>query len=120
MVAPGTLALVPRSVLVSRGCGCIRPCFSPPDPPPPKIGSCTGQMGQIAIVSFHNSNPKVIECFNVESRILCMVHTPAERGPQPSPALEPGTTAGSALGIPTVCLGTEEGRWVPPWPQSHP
>ncbi|XP_059541818.1 rho guanine nucleotide exchange factor 10 isoform X8 [Myotis daubentonii] len=73
------------------------------------IGSCTGQMGQIAIVSFHNSSPKVIECFNVESRILCMVHTPAERGPQPSPAPEPGTAAGSALGVPTVCLGTEEG-----------
>ncbi|XP_054576170.1 rho guanine nucleotide exchange factor 10 isoform X2 [Eptesicus fuscus] len=73
------------------------------------IGSCTGQMGQIAIVSFHNSNPKVIECFNVESRILCMVHTPAERGPQPSPAPEPGAAAGSAPGVPTVCLGTEEG-----------
>lgn len=73
------------------------------------IGSCTSQMGQIAIVSFHNSNPKVIECFNVESRILCMVHIPAERSPEPGPATEPGTTAGSTLGVPTVCLGTEEG-----------
>ncbi|XP_066091355.1 rho guanine nucleotide exchange factor 10 isoform X6 [Saccopteryx bilineata] len=73
------------------------------------IGSCAGQMGQIAIVSLHGSHPKVIECFNVESRILCMVHVPPEPGPEPSPAAEPGAAAGSALGVPTVCLGTEEG-----------
>ena len=69
-----------------------------------QVGSCTSQMGQVAIVSLHGSSPKVIECFNVESRILCMVHVPAQRSPEPSPAAE--------LGVPTVCLGTEEGRWV--------
>ncbi|XP_029789046.1 rho guanine nucleotide exchange factor 10 [Suricata suricatta] len=63
------------------------------------IGSCTSQMGQIAIVSFQSSSPKVIECFNVESRTLCMVFIPAE----------PGATAGRAPGVPTICLGTEEG-----------
>ncbi|XP_019524290.1 PREDICTED: rho guanine nucleotide exchange factor 10 isoform X3 [Hipposideros armiger] len=63
------------------------------------IGSCTSQMGQIAIVSFQNSTPKVIECFNVESRILCMVHIPAA---------DPETTVGRAL-VPTICVGTEEG-----------
>uniref|UniRef100_A0A4W3J561 Rho guanine nucleotide exchange factor 10 n=1 Tax=Callorhinchus milii TaxID=7868 RepID=A0A4W3J561_CALMI len=42
------------------------------------IGSCTNQMGQITIVTLHNSNPKVIECFNVESRILSMVYVPDE------------------------------------------
>lgn len=76
--------------------------LSPPDPG--QVGSCTSQMGQVAIVSLHGSSPKVIECFNVESRILCMVHVPAQRSPEPSPAAEPG--------VPTVCLGTEEGRWV--------
>lgn len=59
-------------------------------------------MGQIAIVSFQNSTPKVIECFNVESRILCMLHIPAA---------DPETTAGRAP-VPTVCVGTEEGRCV--------
>ncbi|XP_057553187.1 rho guanine nucleotide exchange factor 10 isoform X4 [Hippopotamus amphibius kiboko] len=68
------------------------------------IGSCTSQMGQIAIVSFHNSSPKVIECFNVESRVLCMVYVPAEDRPR-----EPEATGGRVLGVPTVCLGTEEG-----------
>ncbi|XP_055272294.1 rho guanine nucleotide exchange factor 10 isoform X3 [Moschus berezovskii] len=67
------------------------------------IGSCTSQMGQIAIVSFHNSSPKVIECFNVESRVLCMVYVPAEDRPR-----EP-EGGGRALGVPAVCLGTEEG-----------
>ncbi|KAM5311299.1 rho guanine nucleotide exchange factor 10 isoform 4-T8 [Glossophaga mutica] len=73
------------------------------------VGSCTGQMGQIAIISLHSSSPKVIECFNVESRVLCMVHVPEQRGPEPSPAAEPGSPSGSVLGVPTVCLGTEEG-----------
>ena len=72
----------------------------PPTPPLPQIGSCTSQMGQIAIVSFQSSSPKVIECFNVESRTLCMVFIPAE----------PGAAAGRAPGVPTICLGTEEGR----------
>ncbi|XP_059765793.1 rho guanine nucleotide exchange factor 10 isoform X6 [Balaenoptera ricei] len=68
------------------------------------IGSCTSQMGQIAIVSFQNSSPKVIECFNVESRVLCMVYVPAEDRPR-----GPESTGGRVLGVPTVCLGTEEG-----------
>ncbi|XP_053511353.1 rho guanine nucleotide exchange factor 10 isoform X4 [Artibeus jamaicensis] len=73
------------------------------------VGSCTSQMGQIAIVSLHSSSPKVIECFNVESRVLCMVHVPEQQSPERSPAAEPGSPAGSTLGVPTVCLGTEEG-----------
>ncbi|XP_059941722.1 rho guanine nucleotide exchange factor 10 isoform X2 [Mesoplodon densirostris] len=68
------------------------------------IGSCTSQMGQIAIVSFQNSCPKVIECFNVESRVLCMVYVPAEHRPR-----EPESMGGRVLDVPTVCLGTEEG-----------
>ncbi|KAB0350825.1 hypothetical protein FD754_015682 [Muntiacus muntjak] len=55
------------------------------------IGSCTSQMGQIAI------------CFNVESRVLCMAYVPAEDRPH-----EP-EGGGRALGVPAVCLGTEEG-----------
>ncbi|XP_028342378.1 rho guanine nucleotide exchange factor 10-like isoform X1 [Physeter macrocephalus] len=68
------------------------------------IGSCTSQMGQIAIVSFQHSSPKVIECFNVESRVLCMVYVPAEDRPR-----EPESRGGRVLAVPTVCLGTEEG-----------
>uniref|UniRef100_A0A4X1VZN0 Rho guanine nucleotide exchange factor 10 n=2 Tax=Sus scrofa TaxID=9823 RepID=A0A4X1VZN0_PIG len=73
------------------------------------IGSCTSQMGQIAIVSFQNSHPKVIECFNVESRVLCMVYAPAEERPREPSTPEPEATAGRVLGVPAVCLGTEEG-----------
>ncbi|XP_036065416.1 rho guanine nucleotide exchange factor 10 isoform X2 [Onychomys torridus] len=75
------------------------------------IGSCSDQMGQVAIVSFQSSNPKVIECFNVESRILCMVYIPAEESkPQESgEAMEPEATASRASHVPTICLGTEEG-----------
>lgn len=70
-------------------------------------------MGQIAIVSLQNSNSKVIECFNVESRILCMVHVPTEGdGQEPSSPVGPEAAAGRAPGVPTVCLGTEEGRWA--------
>ena len=69
-------------------------------------------MGQIAIVSFQNSHPKVIECFNVESRVLCMVYAPAEERPREPSTPEPEATAGRVLGVPAVCLGTEEGRWV--------
>jgi Rho guanine nucleotide exchange factor 10 len=68
-------------------------------------------MGQIAIVSFQNSNPKVIECFNVESRILCMVYIPVEEQPrEPSAAPDAEPTAARASDVPTICLGTEEGR----------
>lgn len=72
-------------------------------------------MGQIAIVSFQNSNPKVIECFNVESRILCMVYIPEEEKPKDSdgPA-EAENAATKPSCVPTVCLGMEEGRWVAP------
>ncbi|XP_026644608.1 rho guanine nucleotide exchange factor 10 isoform X3 [Microtus ochrogaster] len=75
------------------------------------IGSCSSQMGQVAIVSFQGSNPKVIECFNVESRILCMVYIPAEESkPQESSeATDPEATASRASHVPTICLGTEEG-----------
>lgn len=75
------------------------------------IGSCSDQMGQVAIVSFQSSNPKVIECFNVESRILCMVYIPAEE-PKPQEsgeAVDPEATASRASHVPTICLGTEEG-----------
>ncbi|XP_013370460.1 PREDICTED: rho guanine nucleotide exchange factor 10 isoform X1 [Chinchilla lanigera] len=74
------------------------------------IGSCSSQMGQIAIISFQNSNPKVIECFNVESRILCMVYVPVqEPHREPSVASDAAPTATRASDVPTICLGTEEG-----------
>lgn len=84
----------------------------PPSHILPQIGSCSDQMGQVAIVSFQSSNPKVIECFNVESRILCMVYIPAEE-PKPQEsgeAVDPEATASRASHVPTICLGTEEGR----------
>lgn len=69
-------------------------------------------MGQVAIVSFQSANPKVIECFNVESRILCMIYIPAEESkPQePADAKDPEATASRVPHVPTICLGTEEGR----------
>uniref|UniRef100_A0A2K5YIE2 Rho guanine nucleotide exchange factor 10 n=1 Tax=Mandrillus leucophaeus TaxID=9568 RepID=A0A2K5YIE2_MANLE len=74
------------------------------------IGSCTHQMGQIAIVSFQNSTPKVIECFNVESRILCMLYIPVEeKRREPGAPLDPETAAVRASEVPTICVGTEEG-----------
>ncbi|XP_029768114.1 rho guanine nucleotide exchange factor 10 [Terrapene carolina triunguis] len=74
------------------------------------IGSCTNQMGQIAIVSFQNSSPKVIECFNVESRILCMVYIPEEeKQKELKVAPESENMAMKTLKVPTVCLGMEEG-----------
>ncbi|KAL1772800.1 rho guanine nucleotide exchange factor 10 isoform X1 [Sigmodon hispidus] len=75
------------------------------------IGSCSNQMGQVAIVSFQSSSPKVIECFNVESRILCMVYIPAEE-PKPqesSETTDPEATPSRASHVPTICLGTEDG-----------
>ncbi|XP_062981167.1 rho guanine nucleotide exchange factor 10 isoform X2 [Elgaria multicarinata webbii] len=74
------------------------------------IGSCTNQMGQIAIVSFQNSSPKVIECFNVESRILCMVYIHGEEKHKESnvpPEPEDNPTKPSSVS--TICLGMEEG-----------
>uniref|UniRef100_A0A2I3G851 Rho guanine nucleotide exchange factor 10 n=1 Tax=Nomascus leucogenys TaxID=61853 RepID=A0A2I3G851_NOMLE len=74
------------------------------------IGSCTHQMGQIAIVSFQNSTPKVIECFNVESRILCMLYIPVEeKRREPGAPPDPETPAVRASDVPTICVGTEEG-----------
>ncbi|XP_066468484.1 rho guanine nucleotide exchange factor 10 isoform X2 [Tiliqua scincoides] len=73
------------------------------------IGSCTNQMGQIAIVSFQNSNPKVIECFNVESRILCMVYIPEEEKNKSNVPPEPEDMPTKPSSVPTVCLGMEEG-----------
>ncbi|XP_072107240.1 rho guanine nucleotide exchange factor 10 isoform X5 [Mobula birostris] len=68
------------------------------------IGSCTNQMGQITIIALHNSNPKVIECFNVESRILAMAYVPEEDKPG-----DPKGTNTKTTESPTICLGTEEG-----------
>ncbi|XP_056421659.1 rho guanine nucleotide exchange factor 10 isoform X2 [Hyla sarda] len=74
------------------------------------IGSCTNQMGQIAVVSLNNRSPKVIECFNVESRILCMVYVPEEEKHKllsDVPDTECDSTR--APDVPTICLGMEEG-----------
>lgn len=69
-------------------------------------------MGQIAIVSFQYSSPKVIECFNVESRILCMVYIPEEEKLQEqNKAVDSENVLAKASNVPTICLGTEEGRW---------
>ncbi|XP_009705645.1 PREDICTED: rho guanine nucleotide exchange factor 10-like, partial [Cariama cristata] len=74
------------------------------------IGSCTNQMGQIAIVSFQSSSPKVIECFNVESRILCMVYIPEEEKlKEQNKALDSENVFAKASNVPTICLGMEEG-----------
>ena len=78
---------------------------------PIQIGSCTNQMGQIAIVSFQSSSPKVIECFNVESRILCMVYIPEdEKLKDQNKALDSENVFAKASNVPTICLGMEEGR----------
>lgn len=73
-----------------------------------QVASCTNQMAQIAVVAMQSSSPKVTECFNVESRILCMTYVPldepledGEENPQPR-----------NCNTPTVCVGTEEGRYV--------
>uniref|UniRef100_A0A3Q3B5L2 Rho guanine nucleotide exchange factor 10 n=1 Tax=Kryptolebias marmoratus TaxID=37003 RepID=A0A3Q3B5L2_KRYMA len=78
------------------------------------VASCTNQMGQIAIVAMQNSSPKVTECFNVESRILCMAYVPTEhlhengeKVPENSHVLHAKTTNN-----PTVCLGMEEGSII--------
>lgn len=74
------------------------------------IGSCTNQMGQIAVVSLHNRSPKVIECFNVESRILCMVYVPEEeRHKLLSDVSDNESDSTRAPDVPTICLGMEEG-----------
>ncbi|KAL0969272.1 hypothetical protein UPYG_G00224820 [Umbra pygmaea] len=76
------------------------------------VASCTNQMGQIAIVAMQNSSPKVTECFNLESRILCMAYVPMEQRTQENVGEDPenrNSSAGKASDMPTVCLGMEEG-----------
>lgn len=63
-------------------------------------------MAQIAIVAMQNSSPKVTECFNVESRILCMTYVPADESLEDGP----GNPQAQTLHTPTVCVGMEEGR----------
>lgn len=69
-------------------------------------------MGQVAIVSFQSSSPKVIECFNVESRILCMVYIPEEEKlKEQNKAPDSENVLAKTSNVPTICLGMEEGRW---------
>uniref|UniRef100_A0A7N6FGF5 DH domain-containing protein n=1 Tax=Anabas testudineus TaxID=64144 RepID=A0A7N6FGF5_ANATE len=79
-----------------------------------QVASCTNQMGQIAIVAMHNSSPKVTECFNVESRILCMAYVPAEQmqenGEQASD--DNHLPPAKASETPSVCLGMEDGSYL--------
>uniref|UniRef100_A0A1A8FY56 Rho guanine nucleotide exchange factor 10 n=2 Tax=Nothobranchius korthausae TaxID=1143690 RepID=A0A1A8FY56_9TELE len=78
------------------------------------VASCANQMGQIAIVAMQSSNPKVTECFNVESRILCMAYVPTERLEEngekvPENNHDPPARASDT---PSVCLGMEEGSII--------
>ncbi|KAK2826247.1 hypothetical protein Q5P01_020461 [Channa striata] len=77
------------------------------------VASCTSQMGQIAIVAMQNSSPKVTECFNVESRILCMSYVPAEQ-PQENGETVPDSNnpPSKASDTPSVCLGMEDGSII--------
>ncbi|XP_044021639.1 rho guanine nucleotide exchange factor 10 isoform X2 [Siniperca chuatsi] len=78
------------------------------------VASCTNQMGQISIVAMQNSSPKVTECFNVESRILCMAFVPAEQ-PQENGEKVPENNhvpTAKANDTPSVCLGMEEGSII--------
>uniref|UniRef100_A0A4W5Q0L4 Rho guanine nucleotide exchange factor 10 n=1 Tax=Hucho hucho TaxID=62062 RepID=A0A4W5Q0L4_9TELE len=86
-----------------------------PTPIPVQVASCTNQMGQIAIVAMQNSSPKVTECFNVESRILCMVYVPIEQRTHENGEGNPEknhSSAGKTSDAPTVCLGMEEGSII--------
>uniref|UniRef100_A0A8C9RIF6 Rho guanine nucleotide exchange factor 10 n=1 Tax=Scleropages formosus TaxID=113540 RepID=A0A8C9RIF6_SCLFO len=97
-----------------------------------QVASCTNQMGQISVVALQNSTPKVTECFNVESRILCMAHVPPVVTPEDKEGVaETETSSGKGGDTPTVCLGMEDGRskplvvlhnWLttPQCPLSHP
>uniref|UniRef100_A0A3Q0SCW4 Rho guanine nucleotide exchange factor 10 n=1 Tax=Amphilophus citrinellus TaxID=61819 RepID=A0A3Q0SCW4_AMPCI len=78
------------------------------------VASCTNQMGQIAIVAMQNSSPKVTECFNVESRILCMAYVPAEQVEENGGNVPENSHASSArpAETPSVCLGMEEGSII--------
>ncbi|TRZ01887.1 hypothetical protein DNTS_014852 [Danionella cerebrum] len=70
------------------------------------VASCTNHMGQVSIVALQNSNPKVTECFNVESRILCMTYVPLGEPLENGQAKPENRNANDT---PTVCLGMEEG-----------
>lgn len=65
-------------------------------------------MAQIAVVAMQNSSPKVTECFNVESRILCMTYVPVD---EPLEDGE-GNPEPRRSSTPTVCVGMEEGRYA--------
>lgn len=78
------------------------------------VASCTNQMGQISIVAMQSCSPKVTECFNVESRILCMAYVPAEQ-PQENGENAPENNhapTAKASDSPSVCLGMEEGSII--------
>ncbi|XP_051502027.1 rho guanine nucleotide exchange factor 10-like isoform X2 [Myxocyprinus asiaticus] len=70
------------------------------------VASCTNQMGQVSIVALQNSSPKVTECFNVESRILCMTYVPLD---EPLKNGEKNLEDRKPNDTPSVCLGMEEG-----------
>ncbi|XP_041828078.1 rho guanine nucleotide exchange factor 10 isoform X2 [Melanotaenia boesemani] len=78
------------------------------------VASCTNQMGQIAIVAMQNSSPKVTECFNVESRILCMTYVPTEQLQENGEKLPENNHVplSKANDTPSVCLGMEEGSII--------
>ncbi|CAN9502281.1 unnamed protein product [Ophioblennius macclurei] len=78
------------------------------------VASCTNQMGQIAIVAMQNSSPKVTECFNVESRILCMTYVPAEQLEENGENIPENNHVPltKAADTPSVCLGMEEGSII--------
>ncbi|XP_019117682.2 rho guanine nucleotide exchange factor 10 isoform X3 [Larimichthys crocea] len=78
------------------------------------VASCTNQMGQISIVAMQNSSPKVTECFNVESRILCMAYVPAEQSHENGEKVPENNhvPTAKASDTPSVCLGMEEGSII--------
>ncbi|XP_057715226.1 rho guanine nucleotide exchange factor 10 isoform X2 [Corythoichthys intestinalis] len=78
------------------------------------VASCTNQMGQIAIVALQSCSPKVTECFNVESRILCMAYIPAEEPQENDDKVQENNQVllSKASFTPTVCLGMEEGSII--------
>ncbi|XP_077411447.1 rho guanine nucleotide exchange factor 10 isoform X2 [Vanacampus margaritifer] len=78
------------------------------------VASCTNQMGQIAIVAMQSCSPKVTECFNVESRILCMAYVPSEEFPENDDKVQQNDQIllSKASVTPTVCLGMEEGSII--------
>ncbi|XP_059209599.1 rho guanine nucleotide exchange factor 10 isoform X2 [Centropristis striata] len=78
------------------------------------VASCTNQMGQISIVAMQSSSPKVTECFNVESRILCMAFVPAEQSQENGEKVPENShvPTAKASDSPSVCLGMEEGSII--------